>query len=149
MRTTSRILLGPLFLFPILLPAQSDNTVYVKNFTGATVGQMIAAAQATCSATLTCVVVLDPSLASVPQGTLPAQCATCIWEDFRVPASLSITGNLYVNGIQVGPSAGNSGSGGGGGGENGTLAAPTFSPGSGTYSGTQSVTIGLPSGATG
>jgi hypothetical protein len=150
MRTTFRILLFPLFLFPILLSAQSDNTVYVKNFSGATLGQMIAAAQATCSTTLTCVVVLDPSLASVPQGTLPAQCATCIWEDFRVPASLSITGNLYVNGIQVGPPASNGESGGtSGSGTNGTLAAPAFSPGSGTYSGTQSVTIGLPAGATG
>ena len=32
-----------LLSFPVLLRAQSDNTVYVKNFPGSTVGQMAAA----------------------------------------------------------------------------------------------------------
>ncbi|MGB6691529.1 MAG: chitobiase/beta-hexosaminidase C-terminal domain-containing protein [Terracidiphilus sp.] len=139
MRMTRVGLLLLFFLFPFLLPAQTDNTVYVKNFPGVTVGQMATAAQALCNPTLTCIVVFDPSLARVPQGTLPKPCATCVWEDYRIPGSLSITGNVYVNGSLIG---GNTG-------EGGTLAAPTLSPSGGAYSGAQSVTIGLPSGATG
>jgi len=145
MRTALKALLLLFLLIPIPVLAQTGNTVYVINFPGATVGEMATAAQAACNPSLTCIVVFDPSLANYTQGTLPAPCATCVWEDYRVPGTFSITGNFYVNGVLV--SGG--GSGGGGGGNNGTLAAPTFSPGAGTYSGTQSVTIGLSPGATG
>ena len=145
MRPILKALLLPLFLIPIPVLAQTSNTVYVINFSGTTVGDMTTAAQAACNPSLTCIVIFDPSLANFTQGTLPAPCATCVWEDYRVPGTFSITGNFYVNGVLV--SGG--GTGGGGGGNNGTLAAPTFSPGAGTYSGTQSVTIGIPSGATG
>jgi len=144
MQRTLRVFL-PLLLFAIPLLGQTDNTVYVKNFTGSTIGEMTTAAQAACNATLTCIVVFDPSLANYTQGTLPTPCGTCVWEDYRVPGTFSITGNFYVNGVLV---SGNGSSGGVGGG-NGTLAAPTFSPSAGTYSSPQSITIDLPSGATG
>jgi len=141
---TLKALLLLLFI-PIPLLAQTDNTVYVKNFAGSTVGDMATAAQAACNPALTCIVVFDPSLANYTQGTLPTPCATCVWEDYRVPGTFSITGNFYVNGVLV---SGSGGSGGGGTG-NGTLTAPTFSPTAGTYSGSQNVSIDLPSGATG
>lgn len=149
MRNWIAALLWLLFFFPVALPAQTDNTVYVKNFSGSTVGEMTTAAQAACNPSLTCIVVFDPSLASYSQGTLPAPCGTCIWEDYRVPGTLNITGNVYVNGTQIGESSGAGGGGIGGSGGNGTLTAPTLSPSAGTYTSAQSVTIGLPYGATG
>jgi Chitobiase/beta-hexosaminidase C-terminal domain len=145
MRTLLKTLLLLFISIPVL--AQTDNTVYVKNFAGATVGDMATAAQATCNPSLTCIVIFDPSLANFTQGTLPAPCATCVWEDYRVMGTFSITGNFYINGVLI--SGNGSGSTGGGGGNNGTLPAPTFSPAPGTYSGAQSVIIGLPPGATG
>jgi hypothetical protein len=145
MRKTVWALLLPFFFFPITLLAQTDNTVYVKTFSGATVGEMTTAAQAACNPALTCIVVFDPSLANFTQGTMPAPCATCVWEDYRVAGTFSITGNFYVNGVLVSGSGGGSG----GGGNNGTLAAPTFSPIAGTYSSAQSITIEPPPGATG
>jgi len=149
MHKICKVLLLSLLFSQIPLPAQTDNTVYVKNFAGATVGDMTTAAQAACNPSLTCIVIFDPSLANLTQGTMPTPCATCIWEDYRVPATLSITGNLYVNGNLISGVGNPNGSGGGSGGNNGTLAGPTFSPPAGTYNGTQSVTIGLPFGATG
>jgi len=142
MQRTFKALLS-LLLFAIPTLAQTDNTVYVKNFSGATVGEMTTAAQAACSPTLTCIVVFDPSLATITQGTLPAPCGTCVWEDYRVPGTFSITGNFYVNGVLI------TGNGGGGGGGYGTLSAPTFSPPAGTYTTAQTVSLNLPSGATG
>lgn len=131
----------PLLFFAIPLLSQTDNTVYVKNFAGSTVGEKATTAQAACNSTLTCIVVFDPSLANLTQGTLPTPCGTCVWEDYRVPGTFSITGNFYVNGVLV--------SGGGSGGGNGTLTAPTFSPVGGTYSGPFTVTINFPPGSTG
>src|SRR5215813_4417656 len=143
MQRTLKALLS-LLLFAIPTFAQTDNTVYVKNFSGATVGEMTTSAQAACSPTLTCIVVFDPSLATITQGTMPAPCGTCVWEDYRVPGTFSITGNFYVNGVLI---TGNGSSGGGGG--YGTLTAPTFSPPAGTYTSAQTVSLNLPSGATG
>src|ERR1700757_583837 len=125
MRKIRKVLLLSLLFFPIPLLAQTDNTVHVKNFPGATVGDMTTAAQAACNPSLTCIVIFDPSLANLTQGTMPTPCATCVWEDYRVLGTLSITGNFYVNGTLVNGSTGGS-AGGGGGGNNGTLAAPTF-----------------------
>jgi Chitobiase/beta-hexosaminidase C-terminal domain len=53
------------------------------------------------------------------------------------------------SGTGQGTCGGAGGTGTGGSGGNGTLAAPRFSPPAGTYTSAQSVTIGLPSGATG
>jgi len=132
-------------MWSIAAIAQTDNTVNVKNFAGSTVGEMTSAAQASCSPSLTCIVIFDPSLANVSQGTMPPPCAACVWEDFRVPGTLSFTGNLYVNGTLLSSSSG----GGSGSGGNGTLTPPTFTPAGGNYTSAQSVTIGLPAGAAG
>jgi hypothetical protein len=146
MRNIVNALLLPLLLFPIQILAQTDNTVYVKTFPGSTVGDMATAAQAACNPAFTCIVVFDPSLANSARGVMPTPCATCVWEDYRVPGTFSITGNFYLNGVLV-SSAGSGNSGGTG--NNGPLIAPTFSPVAGTYSTAQSVTIGVPPGSTG
>ena len=137
-----------LCLIPLDLLAQTDNTVYVKNYSGSTVGQMAAAAQAACNPSLACIVIFDPSLANYTQGTLPTPCSSCIWEDYRVPGALSFTGNLYVNGTLLSAFSGGA-AGNGTGVGNGTLAAPTFSPAGGSYSSSLSVTLNVPAGATG
>jgi hypothetical protein len=65
--------------------AQTDNTFYVKQFPGTTVGAKIAAAQNACNSntSIKCVIVIDPSLAAWAAGTNPIQCARCIWIDYR------------------------------------------------------------------
>jgi hypothetical protein len=75
---------------PCLCSAQTDNTFYAKQFPGVTVGQKVAAAQASCNSntTIPCIIVIDPSLAVWQVGTMPAQCAQCSWDDYRkVPFS--------------------------------------------------------------
>lgn len=80
------ILLLPWLVLPAL--AQTDNTVYVKSFMkpGYTVGMAATLAQATCTPGLTCIVIFDPSLALYPTGTMPTQCALCLWQDYRTPS---------------------------------------------------------------
>lgn len=63
----------------------TDNTLYVKQFPGVTVGQKATAAQAACSSNLQipCIIVFDPSLAAYAAGTMPGKCSNCIWQDWR------------------------------------------------------------------
>jgi len=63
--------------------AQTDNTFYAKGFPGTDVGSKIANAQKSCSDTVQCYIVIDPSLVSFPEGILPNRCATCNWIDYR------------------------------------------------------------------
>jgi hypothetical protein len=65
--------------------AQTDNTFYVKQFKGSTVGAKIAAAQNACSSNslINCFIMIEPSLAAWPAGMNPTPCAQCIWVDFR------------------------------------------------------------------
>lgn len=76
-----------LLLYPFVIHAQTDNTFYVKQFAGSTVGQKTTAAQAACNpnTNVPCIIVFDPSLSQFVQGTMPTQCAQCIWQDFRTP----------------------------------------------------------------
>jgi hypothetical protein len=92
-----RFLISVLLLFPALMIGQTDNTVYVKNFPGSTVGQKVTAAQNSCNPAMTCVVIFDPSLANWTSGTFPAKCSTCMWEDYRSP-----TGGQQLAGGAVG-----------------------------------------------
>jgi hypothetical protein len=92
-----RLLLAIPLLFPALMLAQTDNTVYVKNFAGATVGQKTIAAQASCNPAIVCVVVLDPSLSKWTTGTMPLPCTECLWEDFR-----TTQGGIQISGGVVG-----------------------------------------------
>lgn len=82
--------------------AQTDNTFYAKAFSGSTVGAKIAAAQLACDAntSIKCIIVIDPSLASLSQGTDPAPCAQCTWVDYRKAAPF---GN-GVSGTNISPS---------------------------------------------
>jgi hypothetical protein len=68
--------------------AQTDNTFYAKEYPGATVGQKIAAAQASCNpnAAIPCIIVIDPSLATWAAGSMPSQCGQCSWVDYRTGA---------------------------------------------------------------
>jgi lysophospholipase L1-like esterase len=65
--------------------AQTDNTYYAKQFPGADVGTKVANAQRACNsnAMVPCIIVIDPSLAVWPTGTMPALCAQCSIEDYR------------------------------------------------------------------
>ncbi len=73
----------------LIATAQTDNTVYVEKFLtpGGTLGQAVAAAQATCNPSSICTVVFDPSLASHPTGTLPPACPRCTWRGYQEPTS--------------------------------------------------------------
>jgi hypothetical protein len=95
--------------------AQTDNTFYAKQFQGGTVGAKVTAAQAACNTNtaIPCIIVLDPSLAVYPAGTMPVKCTQCIWNDYRIanlgwapltgatftgPVSASSIGNIvYAN----------------------------------------------------
>jgi hypothetical protein len=72
--------------------AQTDNTFYVKKFPGLTVGQKVSAAMHSCSpnTAIPCLLVLDPSLATYPQGTKPNLCSQCSLIDYR-------SGNAYLS----------------------------------------------------
>lgn len=73
---------------------QTDNTVYVKQFNGVDVGTKVANAQAACPSTsLPCILVLDPSLAGFPAGTMPTLNANVSLQDYRngVPGVLRFT----------------------------------------------------------
>ena len=76
---------------PTLLPAQTDNTIYVRNFAGATVGQKVTNAMITCGPNLNvpCILVLDPSLAAFQTGTMPTLCSHCYLWDFRKGPSVA------------------------------------------------------------
>ena len=74
-----------LLFFAVLAFGQTDSTLYVKNFKGQTVGQKLTAAMASCgpATTVPCILVIDPSLASAPAGTLPSMCNHCFLLDWR------------------------------------------------------------------
>jgi hypothetical protein len=74
-----------LILASLLAIAQTDNTIYVKQFPGPDVGSKVAAAQLTCNsnAKIPCILVLDPSLAVWAQGTMPTLCGNCSLLDYR------------------------------------------------------------------
>ncbi len=80
---------APIFTLLLLAAAaacaQTDNTIYVRNFAGANVGAKVGAAQLTCApATIVpCILVIDPSLAAWPSGTMPTLCSHCYLWDFR------------------------------------------------------------------
>ena len=72
-------------IFPPSCAAQTDNTVYAKQFPGSDVGSKVKNATAACNpnTAIPCIIVLDPSLAIWPQGTMPALCAQCVLQDYR------------------------------------------------------------------
>lgn len=78
-------LLTAVLLFAAAAFAQTDNTIYVRNFAGATVGAKVSAAQVTCgpNTMVPCILVIDPSLAAWATGTMPTLCSHCYLWDFR------------------------------------------------------------------
>jgi hypothetical protein len=84
--------------------AQTDNTLYVKQFPGRDVGTKVAAAQAACNknTTIPCILVIDPSLAVFAQGTIPTLASNVSLVDYRfgsggiVPQGLSSDGNKGI-----------------------------------------------------
>jgi hypothetical protein len=84
-----RKILPVLFLLcAAVCAAQTDNTLYARNFPGSDVGTKITNAQAACGSNLAvpCIIVIDPSLAVWPHGTNPAKCSHCSWLDYRAGA---------------------------------------------------------------
>ena len=77
-----------LALFSIMafhLHAQQQNTFYATDFPGNSVGLKVAAAQAQCnpSTAIPCYIVIDPTLAILAEGIMPAPCSHCVWQDSR------------------------------------------------------------------
>ncbi len=62
-----------------------DSTLYVRHFSGSTVGDKLTNAIAACNpdTAIHCILVLDPSLKAMPEGTLPALCSQCDLADYR------------------------------------------------------------------
>jgi hypothetical protein len=101
------------YLFPILFAcsvvhAQTDNTIYVRNFQGSTVGAKVTAAMATCgpSTQVPCILVIDPSLAAWATGTLPTLCSHCYLWDFRTGPPSGGANQLHGD-VAAGPGEGN------------------------------------------
>src|SRR6185437_15004514 len=84
MKGFKAFLIAGAMLAGVLAFGQTDSTIHVKTFPGVTVGQKVAAAQKTCvSAPVPCFLVIDPSLAAAPSGTMPALCGNCQLVDYR------------------------------------------------------------------
>ena len=62
-----------------------DSSVHVNQFPGSTVAQKLTNAMATCTMApaVPCILVLDPSMATVPAGVSPPLCANCYLVDYR------------------------------------------------------------------
>ncbi len=96
MKLGTIVVIGAL-LAGLLAFGQSDNTLHVKEFPGATVGAKVAAAQAACPSNgAPCIIVIDASLASFTSGTLPAKCALCSWVDYRQGSPINPAGVIHV-----------------------------------------------------
>jgi hypothetical protein len=86
MKLRVSILLGlSLLLLVSTSIAQTDNTLYVRAFKGTDVGTKVTNAMATCnpSTVIPCILVIDPSLAAYPAGTMPTLCSHCSVIDYR------------------------------------------------------------------
>lgn len=94
-------LLTAVLLFAAAAFAQTDNTIYVRNFAGATVGAKVSAAQATCgpNTVVPCILVIDPSLAAWATGTMPTLCSHCYLWDFRSgpPTDVGSIATVFTN----------------------------------------------------
>lgn len=73
-----------------LAMAQTDNTVYARQFPGGNVGLKVTNAMATCTTntSIPCLIVIDPSMSVWAPGTLPSLCSHCYLFDFRHPGSM-------------------------------------------------------------
>jgi hypothetical protein len=90
MRTPTAFFLPVLLLLSFVPPArpQADETVHVKQFPGATLAEKLTAAQRACpAAPVPCTLAIDPSLAALPPGVMPALCPTCSLADNRTGAA--------------------------------------------------------------
>lgn len=90
MKARILILLSLAALFAAPAHCQTDNMIHVKSFPGANVGAMTANAMATCTSNtaIPCILVIDPSLAVYPAGTMPTLCSHCTLLDYRNPSAI-------------------------------------------------------------
>lgn len=101
MRKTLFYLLFPVLWFPALLAQNVDNSYYVRQFPGSTIGEKTTAAQAACNpdTSIPCIIVFDPSLVKWAPGAMPSPCAQCQWLDYRSGAPYIPTGGGTANGL--------------------------------------------------
>jgi len=94
------ILLGGALLF-----GQTTNTFYARSFAGRTVGEKVAAAQAACvsDTAVPCMIVIDATLNTAAQGTMPAPCQQCHIVDYRAgqPYSPLLDNGLTIKSVTV------------------------------------------------
>lgn len=94
--------------------AQSiDSSIHVNQFPGSTVAAKLTNAMATCptNVQVPCILVLDPSLAPMTNGTFPSLCSHCYLSDYRTgppmgacgsnPCPIASGGTSGVNGAQA------------------------------------------------
>jgi hypothetical protein len=88
MKLRISIVLALTLLSVLASSAQTDNTLHVKVFGGTDVGTKVVNAMASCnpSTVIPCILIIDPSLAGFPPGTMPALCAQCSLIDYRTGA---------------------------------------------------------------
>lgn len=87
-----RFVLAMVFCLVSVCNGQTDNTFYAKNFQGPTVGAKVSAAAASCITSIPCVIIIDPSLAAYPAGTLATFPSSISILDYRQPVSMSGSG---------------------------------------------------------
>ena len=94
------ILLGGALLF-----GQTTNTFYARSFAGRTVGDKVAAAQAACvsDTAVPCMIVIDATLSTAAQGTMPDACQQCHIVDYRAgqPYSPLLDNGLTIKSVTV------------------------------------------------
>lgn len=111
-----RIAIVLFLMLATLAEAQTDNTIYVKQFQGPDVGTKLTKAMNACNGQIiglgcsstgggsgaceaqqeTCILVIEPSLGLWPTGTMPPLCAHCTLLDYRTPGSIGNFGQAMV-----------------------------------------------------
>ncbi len=96
-----KYLVSLLLLIAPSVVSQRQNTFHVDQFPGADVGTKTTNAQSACNANtaIPCILIFDPTLAVYAQGTMPAKCAQCLWQDYRTTANTAPIVPQSVNGI--------------------------------------------------
>lgn len=91
----------------VLCAQQTDSMIYVKQFAGSDVGTKVTNAMAACgsNASVPCILVIEPSLATAPAGSLPSLCGHCYLLDWRTgpPTSSGISNTSVTVGTTLIP----------------------------------------------
>jgi hypothetical protein len=113
MKRITFVLLTVFFIFGILLLVQAahsqaiDSSVHVNQFPGPDVATKLANAMKTCTMAPSspCILVIDPSLAPMTAGAMPALCSNCYLADYRTGGPFAPIAGLPVRCVGTGGSS--------------------------------------------